>query len=114
LQLKASSEDTASNNNDQDDIHPEEHSSAATQGNDLPHEGTEEFTERCREAWQKVCQKYAWTAQQGGTVLRKNPLKLSPYQDYIFKRIVKAEYGFRYYDRRGAKKLWYPSIEKVL
>lgn len=115
LQLKASSEDTTSINNDeQDDINPEQHSSPATQGDDLPHEGTQAFTERCQEAWRKVGQKYAWTAQQGGIVLRKNPLKLSPQQDYVFNRIAKAEYGFRYYDRTGRKKLWYPTIDKVL
>jgi hypothetical protein len=61
----------------------------------------------------KVCQKYAWTAQQGGIVLRRNPLKLSPLQDYVYARIAKAEYGFLYRTTGGQKKLWYPVLEKV-
>jgi hypothetical protein len=63
---------------------------------------------------EKICVKYAWTAQHGGIVLRRNPLKLAPLQDYIFTRIAKAEYGFRYRASDGRRKLWYPSVEKVL
>lgn len=80
----------------------------------LPAVGTPEFDERCQAAMKKVCEKYAWTAQHGGVVLRRNPLKLAPLQDYIFTRIAKAEYGFRYYDTAGRRKLWYPSLEIVL
>ena len=76
-------------------------------------EGTPEFNARCRDAMDKVCQKYAWTAQQGGIILRRNPLKLSPLQDYVYTRIAKAEYGFHYMTAGGQKKLWYPVLEKV-
>jgi hypothetical protein len=81
---------------------------------DLPRVGTLEFEERCEQAMKKVCEKYAWTAQHGGMVLRRNPLKMAPLQDYVFMRIVKAEYGFRYYDSTGRKKVWFPSFDKVL
>ncbi|UPK32221.1 DUF5906 domain-containing protein [Bradyrhizobium sp. 186] len=81
---------------------------------DLPRAGTPEFEERCEQAMKKVCEKYAWTAQHGGMVLRRNPLKMAPLQDYVFMRIAKAEYGFRYYDSAGRKKVWFPSFEKVL
>jgi hypothetical protein len=60
-----------------------------------------------------VFQKYAYTAQQAGIVLRRNPLKLAPLTDHVFHRITKAEYGFRYYDKGGRKKVWYPSLEKI-
>jgi hypothetical protein len=80
----------------------------------LVSEGSPEFEARCREAMEKVCQKYAWTAQQQGIVLRNNPLKQAPLQDYIFGRIAKAEYGFRYLDRGGRKKFWYPDPQTVL
>jgi Family of unknown function (DUF5906) len=76
--------------------------------------GTPEFEERCEQAMRKVCEKYAWTAQHGGMVLRRNPLKMAPLQDYVFMRIAKAEYGFRYYDTAGRRKVWFPSFEKVL
>jgi hypothetical protein len=62
----------------------------------------------------KVCEKYAWTAQHGGIVLRRNPLKMAPLQDYVWMRIAKAEYGFRYYDSSGRRKVWFPSFEKVM
>src|ERR1700692_3024042 len=65
----------------------------------LPTEGTAEFHERCERAMEAVCRKYAYTAQQGGIVLRRNPLKLAPLTDYVFNRINKAEHGFRYYDK---------------
>ncbi|MEY9881778.1 primase-helicase family protein [Bradyrhizobium sp. USDA 329] len=81
---------------------------------DLPRVGTPEFEERCEQAMKKVCDKYAWTAQHGGIVLRRNPLKMAPLQDYVWMRIAKAEYGFRYYDSGGRKKVWFPSFETVL
>jgi hypothetical protein len=80
----------------------------------LPKEGSKEFRERCDEVLRQVVQKYAWTAQQEGIVLRRNPLKQSPYRDYIFDRIAKVEYGFFYRDRGGKKRLWYPKFEYVL
>lgn len=80
----------------------------------LPKEGSKEFRERCDEVLQKVVQKYAWTAQQEGIVLRRNPLKQSPYRDYVFNRIAKVEYGFFYIDLNGRKRLWYPKFEYVL
>jgi hypothetical protein len=55
---------------------------------DLPHVGTPEFDMRVEQAMKKVCEKYAWTAQHGGMVLRRNPLKMQPLQDYIFLRIA--------------------------
>ena len=80
----------------------------------LPKEDTSEFAALCTEALHKVAAKYAWTAQQEGIVLRRNPLKQSPYRDYVFDRIAKVEYGFFYIDRRGKKRLWYPKFEYVL
>jgi hypothetical protein len=88
--------------------------SPSTSPDQLPKEGTREFSARCAEALRKVAQKYAWTAQQEGIVLRRNPLKLSPYRDYVFDRIAKVEYGFFYIDRAGRKRLWYPKFEHVL
>ena len=76
-------------------------------------EGTPEFHERCERAIAAVCQKYAYTAQQQGIVLRRNPLKLAPLTDHIFNRIVKADFGFRYLDRGGRKKVWCPDLGKV-
>lgn len=80
----------------------------------LPREGSKEFESRCAEALRKIADKYAWTAQQGGIILRRNPLKLQPYQDYVFNRISKAEYGFRYRDRAGRPKTWYPDAQTVI
>jgi hypothetical protein len=77
-------------------------------------EGTPEFDEKYQTALQRVAEKYAWTAQQGGIVLRNNPLKLAPYQDYVFNRISRAEYGFRYRDKAGRLKVWYPDAGRVL
>ena len=37
----------------------------------LVQEGTPEFEARCQDAMDKVCQKYTWTAQQDGIVLRR-------------------------------------------
>jgi len=36
-----------------------------------------------------------------------------PLTDHVFHRITKAEYGFRYYDTGGRKRVWYPSLEKI-
>ena len=77
-------------------------------------EGTPEFDAKCEEALRRVAEKYAWTAQQAGIVLRNNPLKLAPYQDYIFNRISRAEYGFRYRDKGGRPKVWFPEAGRVL
>jgi hypothetical protein len=85
----------------------------SSKGDTLLREGTPEFDERCRKAMADISAKYAWTAQQGGIVLRRNPLKLPPLQDYVFNRIATAEYGFRYSDTGGRKKRWYPQLEKV-
>jgi Family of unknown function (DUF5906) len=62
---------------------------------------------------EKVCRKYAWTAQQDGIVLRRNPLKQPPLRDHVYTRITKAEYGFRYQDAGGRKRFWFPALEKV-
>jgi hypothetical protein len=78
-------------------------------------EGTEDFEAACRDRLRMVAEKYAWTAQHTGIILRRNPLKLSPpYQDYVFNRISRAEYGFRYIDRRDRRSVWYPKAELVL
>jgi len=45
-------------------------------------EDSPEFDAACREALKRVVAKYCYTAQQVGIVLRKNPLKLAPYQDF--------------------------------
>jgi hypothetical protein len=79
----------------------------------LPKVESAEFEARCVRAFEDIASKYAWTAQQEGVVLRRNPLKLSPYRDYVFNRIAKAEYGFFYLDQRGKKRLWYPNFEDV-
>jgi hypothetical protein len=79
----------------------------------LVSEGSPEFETRCEEAMNKVRQKYAWTAQQEGFVLRRNPLRQPPLKDYVYIRIAKAEYGFRYQDAGGRKKFWYPELAKV-
>jgi uncharacterized protein DUF5906 len=80
----------------------------------LVSEGSAEFSARRRNAMEKVCRKYAWTAQQQGFVLRNNPLKQAPLADHVFGRIAKAEYGFRYIDRGSRKKFWYPEPNAVL
>jgi len=79
----------------------------------LPREGSEEFERRCEEALRKVAAKYAWIAQQQGVVLRRNPLKLPPYRDNVFNRIVKADCGFYYVTDSGRRRLWYPDFEEV-
>ena len=87
---------------------------AAAPRSALVSEGTPEFDARCRDAMEKVCRKYAWTAQQQGFVLRNNPLKQPPLKDYVFGRMAKADYGFRYLDRGGRRKFWYPDPNTVL
>jgi hypothetical protein len=76
-------------------------------------EGTPEFDARCRAAMEKVCRKYAYTAQQEGIILRNNPLKQPPLRDYVYRRIAEAEYGFLYRDRWGSMKRWHPELAKV-
>ena len=65
-------------------------------------EDTDEFEEAIIRALKEVTQKYAWTAQQRGIVLRRNPLKLAPMDDYVFNRVSRAQYGFRYINRAQA------------
>jgi hypothetical protein len=86
----------------------------ATPRSTLVIEGTPEFDARCRAAMEKICRKYAYTAQQEGIILRNNPLKQPPLRDYVYRRIAKAEFGFRYIDGRGRKQFWYPELEEVL
>jgi hypothetical protein len=62
----------------------------------------------------RVVAKYAYTAQHEGIVLRNNPLKLAPYRDFVFNRISRAEYGFRYLDGKGKLQVWFPSSEDLL
>jgi hypothetical protein len=114
LELKSRSEiaQSVSSASPVDEAADEARPRAAKQ-DELPTVGTPEFHERCQRAMEAVCQKYAYTAQQAGIVLRRNPLKLAPLTDYVFNRINKAEHGFRYYDKGGRKKLWYPDLEKV-
>ena len=82
---------------------------------ELVEDDTSDFELKMRSALAKVTQKYAWTAQQGGIVLRRNPLKLAPMQDYVFNRVSRAQYGFRY-TSSGRKKeaIWCPKAEYVL
>jgi hypothetical protein len=77
-------------------------------------EGTPEFAAACRERLDKVAEKYARTAQHAGIILRRNPLKLAPYQDYVFNRISRSDYGFRYIDRAGREKIWFPDAGRIL
>ncbi|HEV2548048.1 MAG TPA: primase-helicase family protein [Stellaceae bacterium] len=46
-------------------------------------------------------------------VLRHDPLKLQ-YKDYEYHRIAIAHYSFRYRDRHGKPKLWFPSVGEML
>ena len=86
----------------------------AATGSTLVSEGTPEFNARRQDAMERVCRKYAWTAQQQGFVLRNNPLKQAPLTDYVFGRLAKADYGFRHLDHGGRKKFWYPEPNRVL
>jgi len=114
LELKSQSEiaHSVSSTSPEDEAANQERSDTAVQSGLLT-QGTPEFDERCKRAMDAVCQKYAYTAQQAGIVLRRNPLKLAPLSDYVFNRINRAEHGFRYYDVGGRKRLWYPDLEKV-
>ena len=112
------------NGNTNTEVKPEEH--VATNkvpkghGNlertpELVKEDTSEFELKIGNALAKVTQKYAWTAQQGGIVLRHNPLKLAPMQDYVFNRVSRAQYGFRYINARNKREaIWYPRADRVL
>ena len=80
----------------------------------LPRLSQAEVDTRQQMAFRKVAEKYAWTAQHGGIVLRHNPLKLPPYQDYVFNRISKADYGFRFRDENGRLHYWFPKADDVL
>ena len=84
----------------------------ASQQNRLPKEGSEHFGHLCATAVQSVVAKYAWVATLDGIVLRRNPLKLR-HRDREFNRVAKVEHGFRYIDRRGRKRSWYPDCETV-
>jgi hypothetical protein len=78
------------------------------------HEDSPEFDAARREAIRRVVTKYAYTAQHEGIVLRNNPLKLAPYRDFVFNRISRAEYGFRYLDNKGKHQVYFPSSEELL
>jgi hypothetical protein len=80
----------------------------------LIREGSAEFDAARREAIRRVVAKYAYTAQHEGIVLRNNPLKLAPYRDFVFNRISRAEYGFRYIDSKGKLQVYFPSSEELL
>lgn len=86
----------------------------STQSTELVREGSPEYEGRRTAALKAVAQKYAYSAQQGGMVLRRRPLKLQPYNDMIFNRISKAEYGFRYRDAGGRKRFWFPRVDDLL
>jgi len=91
-----------------------QHKNAKDVSEQLPKENSPEFHNQCDKVLQKVAAKYAWTAQQGGIVLRNNPLKLPPLQDYVFNRISRADNGVPYRDKAGRKKVWWPKFEFVL
>jgi hypothetical protein len=71
-------------------------------------EGSPEFEAKQKEMLAKVCAKYAWVAQQGGYVLRKTPLKLQPYENWVFKKICASEFGFPYRSQKGRTYYWHP------
>ena len=77
-------------------------------------EGTEEFENKRRQVFQRMCAKYAWIAQQRGYVLRKNPLKLAANQPWIFHRVCKAEFGFPYINKGGRVSVWSPDSDAAL
>jgi hypothetical protein len=77
-------------------------------------EDSPEFDAARREAIRRVVAKYAYTAQHEGIVLRNNPLKLAPYRDFVFNRISRAEYGFRYLNNKGKLQVYFPSSEELL
>src|SRR5262249_47134427 len=80
----------------------------------LIREDSAEFDNARRDAIKRVAEKYAYTAQTEGIVLRNNPLKLPPYRDYVFDRISRAEYGFRYLDSKGKLQVYFPSSDELL
>jgi hypothetical protein len=82
--------------------------------NPLVHSDSAEFKARCDNALERACEKYAWVAQHEGIVLRKNPLKQAPMKEWVYRRIAKADYGIRYVDGAGKKKLWYPDLPTML
>jgi hypothetical protein len=86
----------------------------STRHEPLIREGSTEFETARREAIKRVVAKYAYTAQHEGIVLRNNPLKLAPYRDFVFNRISRAEYGFRYLDSKGKLQVYFPSSEELL
>jgi hypothetical protein len=86
----------------------------ATKREPLLREGSPEFNAARGAALKRVVAKYAYTAQHEGIVLRNNPLKLAPYRDFVFNRISRAEYGFRYLDRDGRLQVYFPSSEDLL
>jgi len=77
-------------------------------------EDSDEFNARCDNALERACEKYAWVAQHEGIVLRKNPLKQPPMKEWVYRRIAKADYGIRYRDGAGRKRLWYPDLPTML
>jgi hypothetical protein len=79
----------------------------------LLHADTPEFQKRCTGIFEAIYAKYAWTAQQQGFVLRRNPLKQPPLKDYVFARIVRSEHAFHYIDGNGRTKLWRPDADKI-
>lgn len=90
------------------------HEKAARPREAAPRLSDEEFEAKCHDALRAVAKRYAWTAQQAGIILRNNPLKLQPYQDHVFNRISRSEFGFRYRDENGNLKRWYPDAQTVL
>jgi hypothetical protein len=83
-------------------------------GQTVIHEDSPEFDAARRDAIKRVVAKYAYTAQHEGIVLRNNPLKLAPYRDFVFNRISRAEYGFRYLDGKGKLQVYFPSSEELM
>ena len=84
---------------------------AESKPNGLPIEGSLEFQAKPSDALHKLCRKYAWIADQSGYVLRANPLKIQPYQQWVFNRISNATYGFAYRTKDGHTKRWKPQNE---
>jgi hypothetical protein len=80
----------------------------------LPGQGSPEFEALRNTMMRRACEKYAWVAQYEGVVLRKNPLKQAPLKGWVYDRLAKADFGFRYIDGSGHKKLWYPDITTMV
>jgi hypothetical protein len=81
--------------------------------NELPVEDSPVFQAECQRLLETVAEKYVWSAQQSGMVLRRNPLKQT-YRDYEFDRIARVHYSFPYRRHSGRRKLWYPSVSEML